>query len=103
MESDRARWRICTWFEERQELAVKVAQCAIVLEKRLIDLGEAFEDGCIGGDLLAQADESANKEDAHLHGLLAAQNIRGHQRPVFGEDPRSKVSAAMPLRTDHKL
>lgn len=66
VEADAALERIGRRLQERQELPVKIAQRRVVRQQRLVDLGEALEDRGIGGHLLAQADERAHDEDAHL-------------------------------------
>ncbi len=56
----------------------------------------------VTGQPLAQPDERAHHEDAHLHGPRASEHIRRHQRAVFGEGIRTVPRIAMLLRTGHK-
>jgi len=49
----------------------------VVLRQRLVDLGKARQDGCVGGELLAQPNERPDHVHAHAYRLLAAQDVRG--------------------------
>ena len=56
-----------------------------MLEQCLVDLGQPFQDGCIGGKLLAHLNKCPHHENAHFDRLRAVQNRGGHDRPVLGE------------------
>ena len=51
----------------------------------------------------AQAHESADHEDTHLHRALTAQNVRRHQRTVLGTRPWAISRPAMAAGTGRKL
>ena len=54
-------------------------------EQVLVNFSQAFEDGGIGGDVLAHPDEGADDEEAHLNCLGAVQHRGGHQRAMLGK------------------
>lgn len=78
METDAALGWISWRLKQRQELAINIAERCVVLKQCLVDLGEARHYCGIGGDVLAQAHESAYDEHAHLNGTLTAQDVCGH-------------------------
>ena len=55
-------------------------------QQRFIYLGQAPENGGIGGDILAHFDEGPDDIDAHGDGAGTVEDIGGHERAVFGED-----------------
>ena len=93
-------WRRC---EQRTQFSVKIAKRLIVDKERLVDLGEAFEDGAVGGEFLANLHEGADDVEAHLDRLGAAENIGCLQRAVLGEDMGQVARIAMLLGTGHNL
>ena len=95
METDAALGWIGWRLKQRQELAINIAERCVVLKQCLVDLGEARNYCGIGGDVLAQADKSANDKYAHLNGALAAQDVCGHEGAMLREGPRSIRGAAM--------
>ena len=63
-------------------------QRLVVLQKGFVDFGKAFEDGGIGGQLLAHLDEGSDNEDTHADGFRAVQYCGGHDSAMLGEGPR---------------
>ena len=89
----RRRWRI----KQRLQALQHLTQHDIVLQEFLVDFGKASERREVGNQLLPQSHKGADQIQAHLHRLLAALNIRGHQSAVFREHPRQILS--MPSST----
>jgi hypothetical protein len=81
---------------KRAELLVNVAEASVVDEQALINLGQAFEDGGIGGKVLAHFDKGADDIDAHGHSAGAVENIGGHQGAVFRESVGGITASAAP-------
>jgi hypothetical protein len=50
--------------EQRLQFLVPVDQGGILFEQGLIDLSQTFEDGSIGGDMLAQPNKGPDYKDA---------------------------------------
>lgn len=88
MEADAAPERCRRRDEEGLELRPDDAQCAVVLEERLIDVGEALEDFGAARELLAHFDEGADNKEVHLDGTRAVQDIGRLQGAVLGERVR---------------
>jgi hypothetical protein len=87
----RIRWREQQW----ANLLIEIAQSGIVREHRFFDLRQAFGHDLIGGECLAQPDESGDQGDTHLNGLRTVKHIGGHERAVFGESKRQIAAASV--------
>jgi len=64
-------------------------------EERVIDLREPFQHGGIDGQFVAHLHKRSNDKNAHLHGALAIEDVRGLERTVFGKSPRAVNLAAV--------
>ena len=84
-----------------RELLPDHTEGVVVLEELGIDLGEFFQDVGLGHEELALLDEGTDDIDAHFDGFRAVQDVRGHQRPVFGEGVGE--SPATTMGTGHNL
>ena len=84
-------WRGEEWLKPVPEYF----QGAVVFEEGPIYFGKTFQDGGVGGDGLALFHEGADDIDTHFYRAFGAQNIRSHQRAVFGESPRQVASPAV--------
>lgn len=85
LKADSPLRRIGRGLQQRQQLAVDIAQCGIVPEQGTVDLGKAFENGGIGHELLPHPGEGADDVNAHGYGLGAAEHHCRHDRAVFRE------------------
>jgi len=59
-----------------------------VQKEGFVDFGEAFEDGGVGDEIFAHSDEGPDDIYAHGDGTRAVEDIRRHQRAMFGEGER---------------
>ena len=64
-----------------------ISQGGVVGNESLFDDSQAFFQSGIGGELLAQADESADDVNTHGNGIRAVEDGCGHESPMFGERP----------------
>src|ERR1043166_2937110 len=67
--------------KEGTELLKDLAKGDIVDQERLINLGQTFQNGRVGRDVLAHFDEGANDIYAHRHGTRAVEDVGSHERP----------------------
>ena len=63
-----------------------------MFQEFFVVLGEAFEDDGVGEQFLPHPHEGADDIDAHGDGARAAEDGRGHDGAVLGEDPREILS-----------
>ena len=71
--------------EERLELRPDGAQRRIVFQQGFVNFRQSFEDGGVGGQLLAHLHEGADDKDAHGDGFGAVQHRGRHDGAVLGE------------------
>ena len=90
----RLRW-LRRWLQQGAELLEDLPQRHIVNQQRFVYLGQASENGRVGGDILAHFDERANDIDAHSDGARAVEYVGGHERAVFGKGVRERATAAI--------
>lgn len=93
MKADFGLWRRWRRLKEWPEFLVDVAERAIVQEEGFIDFGQAFEDGGVGGEVLAHFDEGTNDVHAHRDGAGAVEDVGGHEGAVFGEGVGQSAAA----------
>ena len=84
-EPDFGTRRIGRRLEKREKFLINVAQGGVVLKKRFVDFGQAFQDGIVGGEQFALLNESPHNKDTHRDGLRAVQDISRHDRAMLGE------------------
>ncbi len=53
------------WLQKGAEFLVDVAQGVVMEQQGFVDFGQALEDGCVGGLVLAHFDKRANDVEAH--------------------------------------
>jgi len=103
-EADARPWRrFWRRREKRAQLLVEIARGRIVDEERVINLREPFPHGAVRGELVAHLYKCADHKNAHLRGACTVENIRGLERAVLGECPRTIRFAAVFARTGRKL
>jgi hypothetical protein len=85
-------WRL----EQRAELLKDLAERGVVEQQGFVNLGQAPEDGGVGGEVLAHFDEGANDVQAHGNSAGAVENRGRHQGAVFGEGVRQITPSAAP-------
>jgi len=59
----------------------------------LINLGQALEDGGVGGNVLAHLDEGTDDIHAHGHGARAVEDVGCHEGVVFGKSKGQGAAA----------
>jgi hypothetical protein len=90
--------------EQLPESRQKHAQGALALETDPALCGlQPLEDRRIRRHMLSKPNERACHEDAHLHCALAAQDVRCHQRAMFGKRPREATCPSVLLGCGHRL
>ena len=71
--------------KQRAEFLVDLAQRAIVQEEGLVNFSQAFENGGVGGEILAHFDKGTGDLHTHGYGARAVEDVGGHEGTVFGE------------------
>lgn len=69
-----------------------------MLKQRAIDFRQSFQDGLVGGDVLAQTHEGPHYKDAHRDGLWAVQYRGCHDGPVLREGHRQGARKLEPCQ-----
>jgi hypothetical protein len=95
IEADPAAWFFRGRREEGPEFLIDVAQGRIVDEDGFINLGQALQDGGIGGEFFAHLYEGTDDVLAHLDSARAVENRGRHEGTVFGEGEWQLAAAAM--------
>jgi hypothetical protein len=70
---------------------------AVVCEQRFFEMRQTLLQGRVGKQFIAQAHKCADDIDAHGNRLRTVEYGGGHDRTMFGEDPRQFVLAASPF------
>jgi len=97
--SGRVRRRRKEWLELDPDRAERV----VVRQECFINFRKPFQDGGVGGQLLAHLQEGAYDKHAHRHGFGTIEHGRGHDGAMLGEGERTVGSAPVPFGTGHKL
>ena len=85
VEANLASWLLGRGRKEGLQFGPDGAQRRVVFEQRLINLRKPFENGRVGGELLAHLHEGPHHKYAHGHGFGAVQDGGGHDGAVFGK------------------
>ena len=103
VEADAAFGRFGRRLQHGEQFSINVPQGGIMFQQRPVNLGQPLEDGGVGGQMFAHLDKRPHHINRHVRGAFAVENVRRHERPVFGEGPRAIRRAAMSFGTGRKL
>ena len=87
VEPDAFAGRIGRRKKQRADFQNDITQGRIMGHESLFDDGQAFFQSGVGGEFLAQANESADDVNAHGNGPRAVEDGGRHESPMFGERP----------------
>jgi len=88
VETDFRFWRSGRRFQQRPKFLEDVAQSRVVDEQGFFNLGQAFENGGVGGEVCAHLHEGADDIEAHRIGAGAVEDVGNHEGAVLSKGTR---------------